>query len=443
MVLDIAVNICLSVFSVVILRKFLGVFFIKRCKRVLSIFAWLLYFLWQVVDSLIIEIHASFNIVMVICLTIIIAFISYGGFFWKRFIFSISFNVIAILLETVCGYTFMVFGIDYMIPHISGSLISKLLLFIIIILLDSIFDNVIETELSRKYSLLLLLIPLGSIYVILTLFFSNINQKSRFLVHSLLSSFILLGINIIVFFVYYKLANETEVLRLNTVYEQQMDLYDKHMVEKEEAMLQFRNSRHDLKQKLLVLIDLAERKKYHKIIAYVHELIDESGVDLLGIARSGNSAVDSIVNYKYSIAQKNGIFFEIDLHIPIKWQFRGADICVILGNAIDNALEAAGKVLDGKKSIKLAMRFIQNNLSIVIINSYDGNLRKGKNGRLLTTKSEPSNHGIGLQSIKKTVEKYNGVIQIENSEDEFCLKLLLYGPSEKLHVQSEKLHNTY
>lgn len=222
-----------------------------------------------------------------------------------------------------------------------------------------------------------------------------------------------------------------------------MDLYDKHMVEKEEAMLQFRNSRHDLKQKLLVLIDLAERKKYHKIIAYVHELIDESGVDLLGIARSGNSAVDSIVNYKYSIAQKNGIFFEIDLHIPIKWQFRGADICVILGNAIDNALEAAGKVLDGKKSIKLAMRFIQNNLSIVIINSYDGNLRKGKNGRLLTTKSEPSNHGIGLQSIKKTVEKYNGVIQIENSEDEFCLKLLLYGPSEKLHVQSEKLHNTY
>jgi two-component system sensor histidine kinase AgrC len=436
--LDIFVDIGLSVFAVLILRNFFRTFFVKKNKkRVLSILAWWVYFLWQIVDSEIIEIPAGLNLVMVIFLTIIIALIAYAGSIWKRIIFSISFNVIAILLETVCGYTFMVFGIDYMIPHTSGSLISKLLLFIIIILLESIFDNVIETELSRKYSLLLLLIPLGSIYVILTLFFSNVNQKSRFLVHSLLSSFILLGINIIVFFVYYKLANETEVLRLNTVYEQQMDLYDKHMIEKEEAMLQFRNSKHDLKQKLFVLIDLAEREEYYKIIEFVHELIDEKGIDLLGIAKSGNSAVDSIINYKYSIAQKNGISFEIDLSIPIKWQFKGSDICVILGNAIDNAIEAAEKVKEYKKSIKLAMRYIQNNLSIVIINSYDGNLRRGKNGRILTTKSEPSNHGIGLQSIKKTVEKYNGVIQIENSENEFCLKLLLYGPSEKLHGQPE------
>lgn len=441
--LDIFVNLSLSAFAVLILRHFFGIFFLKRSKTVLSIFIWSLYFLWQIIDPFIIELPASFNIMMVICLTIIIALISYGGFIWKRIIFSISFNVIAILLETVCGYTFMIFGIDYMIPHTSGSFISKLLLYIIIILLDRIFDNVIETELSRKYSLLLLLIPLGSIYVILTLFFSNINQKSRFLVHSLISSFVLLGINIIVFFVYYKLANETEVLRLNTVYEQQLDLYDKHMVEKEEAMLRFRNSKHDLKQKLFVLIDLAERKKYNKIIRFVYELIDENSIDLLGVARSGNSVVDSIINYKYSIAQKKEIFFEIDLSIPIKWQFRGSDICVILGNAIDNAIEAAEKVIQCKKYIKLAMRYIQNNLSIVIINSYDGNLRKGKNGKLLTTKSEPLNHGIGLQSIKKAVEKYNGVIQIENSEDEFCLKLLLYGLSEKLHDQGGKLHDIY
>ena len=332
------------------------------------------------------------------------------------------------LFETVCGLVFMVAGIDYMIPMTAGSLISKSLLFFTILILRFLLHNASKNGISKKYSLLIVCIPLGSIYVVANLFFLNYKQNSTgMIIQSIVSSIILLGINVVIFFVYNNMAKETELCRLNTVYRQQIELYDIHMNEREIAMLNLRNVSHDMKQKLFPLIELAENKKNKEILEYVQNLIDESGIQSFGIARSGNNTIDSLVNYKYSVAKNKGIEFCIDLKIPIKMNFSNADLCVILGNALDNAIEATSKLAEKERSVKLAIKYVQNNLSIVVINSFNGSLKRERGGRLITTKPDASNHGIGLKSIQKAVEMYNGIMHIDSNENIFTLKILLYG----------------
>lgn len=422
-------NIFLSVFAVVILKVFFDTFFIRRKTNAKVIFGWEIYLTWQLLSTCIENFPAYFKILMVVFMSIFVCVCAYKGDFLKKCIFAVTFNTIAILFEAVCGYVFMVMGIDYMQPMLTGSLISKSLLFFTILILRLLLNSASKNGISRKYSLLIVCIPMGSIYVVANLFFLNNEQNSPdMIIQSMVSSVILLGINIIVFFVYNSMAKETELRRLNTVYKQQIELYDIHMNEREMAILNLRNIRHDMKQKLFPLIEMAEHKKNEEILEYVHSLIDESGMLSYGIARSGNDTIDSLINYKYSVAKSKNIEFCIDLKIPIKMDFSNADLCVILGNALDNAIEATYKLKEEERFVKVAIHYIQNNLSIGIINSFNGELKRENTGGLLkTTKVDASDHGIGLQSIQKAVEKYDGIIQIDPKGRIFVLKILMYG----------------
>lgn len=422
------VNVFLAGFAVVILKLFFDTFFIRKKVDARVILVWAVYFIWQLFCARIENSSAYFNILMVVVLSVLIGWGAYQGDFLKKCIFAVTFNAIAMLFETVCGLVFLVARIDYMIPMTTGSLISKSLLFFTIFILRLLLHNASENGISKKYSLLIICIPWGSIYVVANLFFLNYKQNaSGMIIQSIISSVILLGINIVIFFVYNNMAKETELRRLNTVYRQQIELYDIHMNERETAMLNLRNVSHDMKQKLFPLIELAENKKNKEILEYVQNLIDESGVQSFGIARSGNNTIDSLVNYKYSVAKSRGIKFCIDLKIPIKMNFSNADLCVILGNALDNAIEATSKLQQKERSVKLAIQYVQNNLSIVVMNSFNGNLKRESSGRLVTTKPDVSNHGIGLRSIQKAVEIYNGIMHIDSNENIFTLKILLYG----------------
>ncbi|MCD8018256.1 MAG: GHKL domain-containing protein [Clostridiales bacterium] len=426
MVINIVLNILLSIFDIYILYKFFNAFFDQKGNVIKEIILWNIYFVWQIIYVLTIQTNPYLNVIIVNTLSLLILIISYHGHILKKCVFSITINSMALLLETILGYLFMYIDKDYMKHLLAGSIISKLLLLVIVLTLGKIFQDTAVAKLSHKYSFLLLAIPVSSIYVVSNIFFLSSNYITpNVILRSLLSSFIMLGINIIVFCVYKKSASDAELHRLNTVFKQQIILYDKHMSEKETALLEFQNARHDMKQKLYFLIDLAQNEKCEEIIEYIHELINENGISL-GYSRTGNTSVDTLINYKYSTAQKYNINFDIDLNIPTKWNFKTADLCVILGNALDNALEAVMKS-SGKRDIKLRMHYTMGNLSIVIINTYNGILKKGKNGKLLTTKADASIHGLGLHSIKKAVEKYHGTVHIDYTEIQFCLKLLLYG----------------
>lgn len=112
----------LAVFAVVILKLFFDMFFIRRKVDVSAIFVWVIYFIWQLLCTIIESSSAYSNILTVVVLSVLVGGCAYQGDFLKKCIFAVTFNSIAMLFETVCGLVFMVAGIDYMIPMTAGSL---------------------------------------------------------------------------------------------------------------------------------------------------------------------------------------------------------------------------------------------------------------------------------------------------------------------------------
>lgn len=141
---------------------------------------------------------------------------------------------------------------------------------------------------------------------------------------------------------------------------------------------------------------------------------------------TGNIAIDSVINYKMTQAYENNISVETDIAIPEKLEVDEDDMAVVLGNALDNAIEAVLKVRnENERYIKIKMEYEQETLSIYIKNSFDS-VVKDNGTKLLTRKKDKKMHGIGLQSINDIVDKYRGEVELRYSGNEFLIQIVLY-----------------
>lgn len=256
------------------------------------------------------------------------------------------------------------------------------------------------------------------------------SQKSFSVLWSFASLVIMLFINILIFTIYLKLSEDMELREKNVVCKQEIDLYNRHIEEKENSMLEFRKAKHDLKNQLIFLLERCEKKEYKEVELFLEQLIEKAPFDSLTISKTDNSVVDALVNYKYTIAKRFGIEFIVKLEIPMILPFENADMCIVLGNALDNAMEANIRADIEKRYVKLNMRMDMNNLVIVIENSFNGQISKDKKGKILTIKTNKINHGFGLDSIQKVVNKYHGFMRTSYTETVFTIEILLYGKTE-------------
>ena len=101
------------------------------------------------------------------------------------------------------------------------------------------------------------------------------------------------------------------------------------------------------------------------------------------------------------------------------------DLCVLLGNLLDNAIEACGKLEKEKRRIQLSIKLVKNQLFIRTENPFEGKL-KWQGSRLLTQKTDENNHGIGLENVKRVVEKYHGTLEMNAEDQIFRTKILRY-----------------
>lgn len=111
----------------------------------------------------------------------------------------------------------------------------------------------------------LVLIPLGSMFVVYTSFFMSVNShRPLSVLWSFASLIIMLFINILIFTIYIKLSEDMELRQKNVVYKQEIDLYNKHIEEKENSMLEFRKARHNLKNQLIFCWNSVKKKSIKK-----------------------------------------------------------------------------------------------------------------------------------------------------------------------------------
>lgn len=427
-------DILLVIFAIYLFSCYFDIFFTRRKKRILAGIGYMVFVIWQFVLSSVSILPVYINISITIIVTFISVMFIYEGGKWNKCIFTLAFNAIWMMIETLSGYVLSIYCmqfINFQIYEILGSVISKLLFLILIFSLKRVFSSNGITEFSAKYSVMLILIPIGSIYVMNEIFlFSYKINSNRAYFHSAVAAIILLCLNVLIFYIYVKLTDDLQLRRMTSVYEQQLELCERHQQEREISTLQLRDAKHNMKNNLVSILAYAEQEKYEKIIEFVNEIMEESGMALSAISNSGNIVIDSLLGYWHLVAKRKGIDFLVNVSIPMKMSFKGADICLILGNLLENAVEAAEKVRENKY-IKIKMKYDKSNLLIFLINSYQGQLIKMKDKSLKSTKSDVGNHGVGLPSGYRAVAKYHGTVTIDDSiPEQFGIRVVLYGSEE-------------
>ena len=181
--------------------------------------------------------------------------------------------------------------------------------------------------------------------------------------------------------------------------------------------------KHDLKNHLIVLMGMLEENEERAAKEYLHDLMNDR-VDSRKEIQTGNTAIDSIVNYKLLEAKQRHIQFDLEIQIPENLQVSSYAMSVILGNAIDNALEAAEKTEE--KRISLVIKYTKGRLLIRVSNPFSGRLDEKGAGRFRTGKADQKNHGLGLKNMEEAAEKLGGVMRVHTERQVFTLTMLLY-----------------
>ncbi|MEN8078791.1 ATP-binding protein [Clostridioides difficile] len=173
-----------------------------------------------------------------------------------------------------------------------------------------------------------------------------------------------------------------------------------------------RRINHDIKNHLNIINRLIIKKEYDHAKNYVNNINKKMIQDEIAIV-SNNKIIDAILFNKIETCKSKNIKLDLDIKLPEKINIDDFDICVLYGNLLDNAIEACERIEDNnqEKYIKLKSIIKGDHLFINIKNTNNKNLDL-KCEKLLTSKKDKDNHGIGLVNIKRTVEKYNGSMKV-------------------------------
>lgn len=202
----------------------------------------------------------------------------------------------------------------------------------------------------------------------------------------------------------------------------QADLAQTHYAEVENMYRQMRGWRHDYRNHIQTMKSYAAAGDLEAICRYLDELdSDLSSVDT--ILKTGNKMADAILNSKISLAKSRGITVIADAHVPVALTTTELDLCVIIGNLFDNAIEANMALPEPERLIRVYMDMKNTQLYMSFTNMTAEKKRKKENGRFSTTKGR--GHGFGLARVDAIVERCCGYINRNSEDGAFTTEILL------------------
>lgn len=337
----------------------------------------------------------------------------------SKVLWSIMFiNIIDAMVYSSITSIFGYFGIE-------NGLLIKISTYIIVLLLLLIANFLIREKIrilhkiSLVYYIVYLLIGVGD-YLLLTYVFVLLGNIDRdaIVISIIVSASILIQYNLIVLIT---MANEGLKYQqhLNHKYlTLQQENYE-YLEYREEETKKFR---HDYKNHLNSLLILCKDNKYGDVEKYIEDISERLDINNRYISVS-NSFVDAILNYYYQKLGKAGIIFNISGKLPKNCYIAMFDLCTIISNLLDNASEAVELLEEDKRWVTMTFRYDDLMVYCNVVNPYTGELNVYKNKIL--SKKNTKNHGYGLINVKRSVDIYNGSIDIKTGDGIFGVLIAL------------------
>lgn len=244
--------------------------------------------------------------------------------------------------------------------------------------------------------------------------------------------------------------------------EQQMKLLRQRLEEAEDFYGSIRRARHEMKNHMANLKGLAAGGNYQAAEQYVKKLEETMGTLEYQFA-TGNPVTDVVINDKYRKAVVFGIDFRVNFHYGPKDGVSVFDLGILLGNLLDNAIEACQRMKEGRRFIRLNLRRKNHFLLIEVENSFDGILRWEEGSPVPATRKKESltgkkcsqrpgnapaaakqdgnclwmEHGIGLTNVKEIAERYLGVMEMKINGNVFQVVVMLQQSDERSDGSSQ------
>lgn len=202
----------------------------------------------------------------------------------------------------------------------------------------------------------------------------------------------------------------------------QQELIETHYREVENMYRQVRGWRHDYRNHIQTMKAYAADDNLDAIRNYLDALdADLSTVDT--VIKTGNAMADAILSSKISLAKSRRIQVTADAHIPVSLRIPELDLCVIIGNLFDNAIEASMELPEGQRLIRVYMDMKNTQLYLSFTNFTATKKQPKVGGLFRTTKGE--GHGFGLIRIDNIVQRMDGYISRNSEDGAFTTEILL------------------
>ena len=350
--------------------------------------------------------------------------LAHGADFKTSFFHMVVFGAAWMAIEVATHSFLLIIMEDPETTFMLGNVITQIIVYIAVQAYGRFMPEGKAAPLPLRCWLELFIAPIISVYVIYDAYSRSLEHGSDigFVVVSLLMVFM----NLIIFDVYERMISHILAEKKNLIYEQEIEMCERQAKDRETAYRQTRMLRHDLNDRLIGISTLLESGRSDEAAGQISRMLEENRLYRGDVSHCGNLMLDALINYKHSMAAAGDIRMECRMEVPPELPADGTDLCIILGNLLDNALEAVENLPVAQRMVKLAVRLEKGTLHIMVENPYAGEIMENADGTIKSSKGQGDFHGYGLISVRKTVEKYNGGLVIRHGGGVFRASVILY-----------------
>lgn len=424
----IIMGMAIALFSALILKIYLDTFMNRAGSRK-EILGWLPFYIWQYLSETgCFPEHITLAITFLT--TISVSFIAYNGNPWKLLVFPVVYLAVWMALEGAVD-----FGVRYLSGELETgflmiSIPSKLLLLVVVLGIRQFARKQGVGKEPYRGELYFIVLPITGMllyHTIYRLLHGIYTNRPEAVIYMMAVAFALIFLNLSFYPGYSNLVRDLHIRKNAYFYMKQMELFIQEKERDEAAERESRERNHNIKHHLIYLDELIEHGKLETARETLKGLIGEADRRGMFYSRTGNIVVDSMVNHAWKTAQESGIIFHGDLCPLPDLSIKDGDLCVLLGNILDNALEASVFMQDGRKEIWVSLNYTKGCLFLLVKNRYEGDIKLSEDGKIPSRKKGNA-HGFGLYSMQRIVDKYHGRLWIKLDDDEgiFTVEILIH-----------------
>lgn len=422
-VFNVFVNILETFLVVGFVTKYLGFQATRRYEKIAFVLTWLALFVGiQILNR--ITLFEGFLILIESLILFLYALVVLKGRTLEKLFVSVLPIVCIVLINSIAGGLLTMIwkeSINHMIlsrsyRYIVTVILTKVALTLVLSCILKLRQELQDLPEGRLWTLFIIILFTSIILVyFIYVTMGSEYHEAKYLGYLLCSIAGIVVMNIVTFYFLKRIGKETELhqqielLKQNAFYQQENV---KNILSEQERV---RSMRHDMKNVMLAIQGMLQQNKTEEIMDCCRKYIGEIGAASACI-QTGVQAVDHLLAYKLNKAEGEGVIVKSQISRLGSIEIDDVHLCIILGNLLDNAMEALEK--ENEKRLEMILEKNESYISIFVKNSIQTSVL-AVNSNLITTKEDKRVHGFGIRNVKELVKEYGGLISFYEDKGMF------------------------